>query len=136
MATGPCFTDIHTLCRDSSTNRIPDFNLYRTGPCGNNLCSTLFPRIFVPKGSSQGVWSTPDAPRATVNSAFFTAGMLTRTVLTVAVRAIATAENAKAVGSLTIAAVPSPCALLPCANPRAAGSLILVEEAENISDKR
>lgn len=52
--------------------------------------------------------TVPDGPKAIVNNADRTAGMLTKTVLVVAVNAIATAEKAKAVGSFTIAAVPSP----------------------------
>lgn len=52
-------------------------------------------------------------PKATDSKAALTDGMLTSTVLAVAVNAIATAENAKAVGSFTIAAVPSPWALPP-----------------------
>lgn len=65
------------------------------------------------------------APRANLSRAPLTAGMLTRTVLAVAVRAIDTAEKANPVGSFTMAAVPRPCALPPCARPRAAGSLTL-----------
>lgn len=68
------------------------------------------------------------APKASLSRAVLTAGTLTSTVLAVAVRAIDTAENAKHVGSFTMAAVPSPCALPPCARPRAAGSLTLVVE--------
>lgn len=66
------------------------------------------------------------APKASLSRPALTGGMLTRTVLAVAVRAIDTAEKAKHVGSSTMAAVPSPCALPPCARPRAAGSLTLV----------
>ena len=68
-------------------------------------------------------------PRANLSRAPLTAGMLTRTVLAVAVRAIDTAEKANPVGSFTMAAVPRPCALPPCARPRAAGSLTLLVAA-------
>lgn len=59
--------------------------------------------------------------------------MLTSTVLAVAVSAIATAENANAVGSSTMAAVPSPCALPPWASPLAAGSSTLPQEKRSVS---
>lgn len=59
--------------------------------------------------------------------------MLTRTVLAVAVRAMDTAEKAKAVGSFTIAAVPRPCALPPCARPLAAGSFTLSAAAAAVT---
>lgn len=52
-------------------------------------------------------------PKAIESNVALTIGMLTRIVLTVAVRAMDTAEKAKAVGSLIIAAVPRPCALPP-----------------------
>lgn len=69
------------------------------------------------------------APKASFSRAARTGGMLTSTVLAVAVSAIATAEKAKLVGSFTMAAVPRPCALPPCASPLAAGSCTLVVAA-------
>lgn len=60
-----------------------------------------------------GVSDAEAVPKATDSNAVLTDGMLTSTVLAVAVSAIATAEKAKAVGSLTMAAVPSPWALPP-----------------------
>lgn len=77
--------------------------------------------------------ATAAVPKASLNRAIRTEGMLTSTVLAVAVRAIATAENAKAVGSFTMAAVPRPCALPPCARPRAAGSLTLPRAATAVA---
>ena len=52
-------------------------------------------------------------------------GIDTKTVQVDAVRAMLIAENGKASGSSTIAAVPRPCAAEPIANPRAIGSSTL-----------
>lgn len=83
-----------------------------------------------------GAAGTPAAaPRASLSKAVRTEGMLTRTVLAVAVRAMDTAEKAKAVGSFTIAAVPRPCALPPCASPRAAGSFTLSAAAARAASR-
>lgn len=57
---------------------------------------------------AQGHGTSAEGPRARDSKAYLTAGIVTRMVLVVAVRAMAIAEKAKAVGSFTIAAVPSP----------------------------